>query len=58
MRADEQEANMRRERRSSGPPAAKTKSIKSAKRKFAGGASRAVELTSGDLEGGPNLGLG
>ena len=49
VRADGQKPDMRRERRASGPVVAKPLSIKDAKRRFGGGARKAVELTSGDL---------
>ena len=49
MRADGQEPDKRRERRTSGPLTAKSISIKGAERKFGGGARKADELTSGDL---------
>ena len=42
-----QEPDLRRERRASGPMAAKPMSIKDAKRKFAGCAWKAIELSSG-----------
>ncbi len=49
MRADEQKPDRRRERWASGPVIAKPISIKSAKRRFGGGARKAVEITSGGL---------
>jgi hypothetical protein len=49
VRADEQTADMRRERQTSGQLTAKSVSINDAKRKSDGCARKAVELTSGDL---------
>jgi hypothetical protein len=49
VRADGQKPNKRRERWASGPVIAKPLSIKSAERRFGGGARKAVEITSGDL---------
>ena len=57
MRADGQKPDRRRERWASGPGFAKPLSIKGAKRRFGGGAPKAVELTSGDLLGVPKSGL-
>ena len=48
-RADGQEPDLRRERRTSWHVTAKSTSIKDAKRKFGGCAWKAVKLTSGDL---------
>ena len=50
MRPDEQKPDMRRERWTSQPPMAKSKSIKNAERRSGGCAWKAVELTSGDLQ--------
>ena len=59
MRPDEQEPDMRRERGTSQPPMAKSKSIKDAGRRSGGCAWKAVELTSGDLQASvPKTGLG
>jgi len=58
MRADGQEPERRRERRTSGQMIAKSLSIKGAGRKSGGRASKAVELTSGDLRRVPESGLG
>ena len=49
MRADGQEPDTRRERRTSGQLTAKSISIKGAERRSGGCARKAVELTSGDL---------
>lgn len=49
MRADGQEPDRRRERRTSEPTIAKSKSIKGAGRRFGGCAPKANELTSGGL---------
>jgi hypothetical protein len=49
VRADGQEPDTRRERRTSGQLTAKSISIKDAKRKSGGCAQKAVELTSGGL---------
>ena len=49
MRADEQEPDLRRQRRTSGQGSAKSISIKDAKRKSGGCAWKAIELTSGGL---------
>jgi len=51
MRADEQEPDMRRQCRTSGQHIAKSISIKDAKRRSGGRASKAIELTPGDLPG-------
>lgn len=51
MRADEQEADMRRECRTSGHEFAKSKSIKGTERKSDGRALKVVELIAGDLPG-------
>ena len=58
MRADEQTADMRRERQTSGQLTVKSISINDAKRKSDGCARKAVELTSGDLPGVSESGLG
>jgi hypothetical protein len=59
MRPDEQEPDKRRERGTSQPPMAKSKSIKDAERRSGGCAWKAVELTSGDLRlAAPESGLG
>lgn len=58
MRPDEQEPDKRRERGTSQPPMAKSKSIKDAGRRFGGCAWKAVELTSGDLRSCPGIGAG
>ena len=52
-RADEQKPDTRRERRASRLMTAKPISIKDAKRKSGGRASKTVELTSGYLSGCP-----
>ena len=49
MRVDEQKPDIRRERRTSGQVAAKSISIKDAKRTAGGCARKAVELTPGGL---------
>ena len=49
MRVDEQEPNIRRERRTSGQLTAKFISIKGAKRRFGDCAQKAAEITPGDL---------
>ena len=51
MRVDEQEPNIRRERRTSGQRTAKSTSIKDAERRSGDCARKAVELTPGDLLG-------
>ena len=51
MRADEQEPNKRRQRRTSGQHIAKSIFITDAKRRFGGCALKAIELTPGDLLG-------
>lgn len=53
MRTDEQKPDRRRERRTSRPLTAKSIAIKGAERTSGGGASKAVELTLGDLRRGP-----
>jgi hypothetical protein len=59
VRPDGQEPDMRRERGTSQPPMAKSRSIKDAERKSGGCAWKAVELTSGDLRvAAPESGLG
>lgn len=59
MRPDGQEPDMRRERGTSQPPMAKSRSIKDAGRRSGGCAWKAVELTSGDLRvAAPESGLG
>jgi hypothetical protein len=50
-RADEQEPDRRRERRTSGHEIAKSKSIKGAERKSGGRALKVIELIAGDLPG-------
>ena len=49
MRVDEQEPDIRRQRRTSGQRTAKSISIKGAKRRFGDCARKATELTPGDL---------
>jgi len=49
VRVDGQEPGTRREHRTSGPPTAKSISIKDAKRRPGDGARKATELTPGDL---------
>ena len=49
MRVDGQKPDTRRQRRTSGLLAAKSKSIKGAKRRSGGRARKAAELTPGDL---------
>jgi len=49
VRADEQEPDTRRQRRTSGQRIAKSISIKGAKRRSGGCAPKAIELTPGDL---------
>lgn len=53
MRTDEQKPDRRRERRTSEPLIAKSIAIKDAERTSGGGASKAVELTLGELRRGP-----
>ena len=49
VRVDEQEPNIRRERRTSGQRTAKSISIKGAKRRFGDCAQKAAGITPGDL---------
>jgi hypothetical protein len=57
-RVDEQKPDRRRERGTSRHLAAKSISIKDAKRKFGDGAQKAAELTWGDLAGKPEVSRG